>query len=208
MSWFSKERTVFAKLAYYLIAMPTLGLGLVLYYDVMSLVTIFSNQNYVVLAKLPESAQIPGDDSAKIWCTSKNLTTQRNELIQQKYDMHSIWLRLGLVVIWPRVRVRITNMLCQQKKFELIQRKCAVSAKTCWVIKVPDDDSTKESCVSKNLLSQQKSTDLRRDLSRSTTTYFGTTSSNVYCVWTLSGIWFLSAAAAARTLTVVLTSSI
>jgi len=37
-----------------------------LYYDVMSLVTIFSNQNYVVLAKLPESAQIPGDDSAKI----------------------------------------------------------------------------------------------------------------------------------------------
>jgi len=73
---------------------------------------------------------------------------------------------------------------------------------------MPDDDSTKDSCVSKNFLSQQKSTDLRRDLSRSTTTYFGTTSSNVYCVWTLSGIWFLSAAAAARTLTVVLTSSI
>jgi len=27
----------------------------------------------------------------------------------------------------------------------------------------------------------------RRDLSRSTTTYFGTMSTNVYCVWTLTG---------------------
>ena len=59
------------KRAYYLIATPTLGLGLMLYYDVMSLVTIFSNQNYVVLGKLLESAQIPGDDSAKICCISE-----------------------------------------------------------------------------------------------------------------------------------------
>jgi len=45
------------------IATPTLGIGLALYYDVMSLVTIFSNQNYVVSAKLAESAKSPGDDS-------------------------------------------------------------------------------------------------------------------------------------------------
>ena len=145
----------------------------------MSLVTIFSNQNYVVLAKLPESIQIPGDDSAKICCISKNLTGQRNELIQQKYAMSSIWLRLELVVTWASVRV-ITNMLCRQKN-ELIQQECAVSTKTSWDIKMPDDDSGKDSWVSKNLLSEQKSTDSRRDLSRSTTTYFGTTSSNVYC---------------------------
>ena len=93
-----QKYAVSAKLAYYLIVTPTLGLGLVLYYDVMSLVTIFSNENYVVLAKLPESAQITGDGSAKICCISKNLTSQRNELIQQKYAMSSIWLRLWLVV--------------------------------------------------------------------------------------------------------------
>ena len=46
---------------------------------------------------------------------------------------------------------------------------------------------TQQNMLSKNLLSQQKSTDSRRDLSRSTTTYFGTTSSNDYCVWTLTG---------------------
>ena len=39
-------------------------LGLVLYYDVISLATIFSNQHYVVSAKLAESAKSPGDDSA------------------------------------------------------------------------------------------------------------------------------------------------
>ena len=147
MSWFSKKYAVSAKLAYYLIVTPTLGLGLVLYYDVMSLVTIFSNQNYVVLAKLPESAQIPGDDSAKICCICKILTSQRNELIQQKYAMSSIWLRLGLVVTWPRVRVRVTNMLSQQKNW-------ADSAKMRCVSKnMPDDDSTKDSWVSKKLLS-------------------------------------------------------
>jgi len=59
---------VSAKLAYYLFAAPTLGLGLVLYYDVMSLVTIFSNQNYVVSAKLPESAKSPGGDSGYMLC--------------------------------------------------------------------------------------------------------------------------------------------
>jgi len=34
-----------------------------------------------------------------------------------KYAMSSIWLRLGLVVTLPRIRVRVTNMLCQQKKW-------------------------------------------------------------------------------------------
>jgi len=42
----------------------TLGLGLVLYYDVMSLVTIFSHEIYSVSAKLAESAKSAGDDSA------------------------------------------------------------------------------------------------------------------------------------------------
>jgi len=60
MNWFSKEYAVSAKLAYYLIVTPTLGLGLVLYYDVMYLVTVFSNRNYVVSAKLAESAKSTG----------------------------------------------------------------------------------------------------------------------------------------------------
>jgi len=56
-------------------ATTTLGLGLVFYYDVMSLVTTFSHQNYAVSAKLAESAKSP--ESAI------------NELIQQKnYATH------------------------------------------------------------------------------------------------------------------------
>ena len=62
-----------AKLAYYLIATPTLWLGLMLCYDVMSLVTIFSNQNYVVSAKLAESAKNPGDDSAYTLCQQQRV---------------------------------------------------------------------------------------------------------------------------------------
>jgi len=56
-----------------------------------------------------------------------------------------------------------------------------------------------------NLLSQRYL--LNRDvlfsyLDRRSTTHFHPTSTTVNRVWTLSGIWFLSAAAAARTLTV------
>jgi len=45
-------------------------------YDVMSLVTIFSNQNYAVSAKLAESAKIAGDDSAYMLC-QQNVPTQQ-----------------------------------------------------------------------------------------------------------------------------------
>ena len=72
-----QKYAVSIKLAYYLIATPTLALGLVLYYDVISLVTIFSNQNYVVLAKLPESAKSPGDDSG-LCCVSNNVLLSRS----------------------------------------------------------------------------------------------------------------------------------
>jgi len=112
----AKKYAVSAKLAYYLIAKPTLGLWLVLYNDVMSLVTIFSNQNYVVLAK---------------------------------------------------------NVLSQQKALMMTQ-DYAVSATMCCYL------------------------DRRRTLTWRWPT--------VYSVWTLTGIWFLSAEAA-RTSTVVLTSS-
>ena len=168
------------------------------------------------------------DGSAKIRCVSKNLLSYQNtwwwlskrQLSKQKFAVSAkiswfgkiccvseIWLVSTNTWWWLSKNMLYQKSLTSQRN-ELIQQKYAVSARTCWVIKMPDDDSTKESCVSKNLLSQQKSADLRRDLPRSTTMYFGTTSSNVYCVWTLSGIWFLSATAEARTLTVVLTSSI
>ena len=62
-----KKYAVSVKLAYYLIAAPTLGLGLMLYYDVMFLVTIFSNQNYVVL----------GVRTNTWWWLSKNMLYQR-----------------------------------------------------------------------------------------------------------------------------------
>jgi len=153
------------------------------------LLLFLATQTHVVLAKLPESAQIPGDGSAKICCITKNLTSQRNELIQQKYAMSSIWLRLWLVVTWLRIRVRVTNMLRQQKKWaDSAKMRCVsknlLSYQNAWWW------LNKDSWVSKNLLSQQKSTDSRRDLSRSTTTYFCTTSSNVYCVWTLGASGF------------------
>jgi len=102
-------------------------------------------------------SKISGDDSAKRYAVSaKKLTSQRNDLIQQKY---------------------------------------AVSAKTYWVSKTPwwrlsIYDVSATLC---------RYLDRRRTLTRRRPT--------VYCVWTLSGIWFLSAAAA-RTLSVVLTSSI
>jgi len=74
-----QKYAVSIKLAYYLIATPTLALGLVLYYDVISLVTIFSNQNYVVLAKLPDSAKSPGDDSG-LCCVSNNVLLSRSTM--------------------------------------------------------------------------------------------------------------------------------
>ena len=60
------------------------------------------------------------------------------------------------------------NMLYQQKIWQVSEmswfsKKYAVSAKkTCWVIKMPDDNSTKDSWVSKDVLSQQKSADLAK----------------------------------------------
>jgi len=43
-----------------------------------------NSAKYGVSAKFDQSAQIHGDDSAKTCCISINLTSQRNELIQQK----------------------------------------------------------------------------------------------------------------------------
>jgi len=48
---------------------------------------------------------------------------------------------------------RVSKICCQQsvmsQQTELIQQKYAVSAKTCWVLKMPGDDSAKICCVSK-----------------------------------------------------------
>jgi len=90
----------------------------------------------------------------------------KNILRQQKFDESCKWADLA-------------KIRCASKN--LLTGKCPVI--------------TQQNMLSKNLLSQQKSTDWRRDLSRSTTTYFGTTSSNVYCVcglWLALCIWFLS----------------
>jgi len=60
----------------------------VFYYDVMSLVTIFSNENYAVSARLAESAKSPGDDSAYMLCQQTFHESAINELIQQIYATH------------------------------------------------------------------------------------------------------------------------
>jgi len=65
---------------------------------------------------------------------------------------------MSLVTIFSNQKTTLCHVLYQQKKLTG-QQKYAVSAKTCWVIKMPDDDSAKVSWVSKNLLSQQKSAD-------------------------------------------------
>jgi len=71
----------------------------------------------------------------------QHLISQQKYMVmtQQKYaDQQEIW---------------------QVSEMSWFSKKYAVSAKTCWVIKMPDDNSTKDSWVRKNLLSQQKSAD-------------------------------------------------
>ena len=218
---------------------PTLGLGLVFLYDVMSLVTILATKTTLCQQKL-----LIQQKYATLWPDADRIWT-----------LTSIWfLSCGSGAHFNRCayNIDLTQYWILEYTFSRwTSNSCAVSAKTCWVSKntrwwlskiyrvsknllsqqksadsaknmLPQEkfeesakwsDLAKIRCVSKNLLtgkclvitqqnmlsknllSQQKSTDWRRDLSRSTTTYFGTTSSNVYCVcglWLALYIWFLS----------------
>jgi len=68
---------VSAKLAYYLIGTPTLGLGLVLYYDVMSLVTILATKTTLYQQNFlsQQKALVMTHD---ICCVSNNVLLSRS----------------------------------------------------------------------------------------------------------------------------------
>jgi len=137
-------------------------LGLVFLYDVMSLVAIFSNEIYAVSCAVSAKnwrvskircvskktcwvIKMPDDDSAKdSWVASKQkfAVSAKISWFGKIWCVSKIWL-----VSTNTVSCLGKNMLYYQNltslRNELIQQIYAVSAKTSWVIKMPDDDSTK-----------------------------------------------------------------
>ena len=119
-------------------------------------------QKYAVSAKKTCWAiKMPDDDSTKdSWASNNLLSQQKISWFSTIYCVSNTWLVSTNTWWWLS-----KNMLYQQKKIcqvsemSWFSKKYDVLAKTCCVIKMPDDTSTKDSWVSKNLLSQQKSAD-------------------------------------------------
>ena len=115
----------------------------------------FSNK-YAVSAKTCWVIIMPDDDSTQASWVSKNFLSQQKSPDSAIYAVSATFDLSAQIHGDYSAKYAVSAKIWQVSEMSWLSKKCAVSAETCWVIKMPDDDSTKDSWVSKNMLSQQK----------------------------------------------------